>query len=90
MAPHPPALGALESPLGWMPRHDDLEWSGLGLTPDRFEGLMELDREAWLREPALHQELCAKLDNHLPEEFLLKHESLLASLRRAPGRWASH
>lgn len=86
MAPHLPALGALESALGWMPWHDDLACNGLGLTPDRFEGLMRLDREAWWRELALHQEL----DNHLPEEFLLKHESLLARLRRAAGRWASH
>jgi hypothetical protein len=86
MALHLPALGALESPLGWMPWHDDLACNGLGLTPDRFEGLMRLDREAWWRELALHQEL----DNHLPEEFLLKHESLLARLRRAAGRWASH
>ncbi len=24
------SAGAMESPLGWMPRHDDLEWNGLG------------------------------------------------------------
>ena len=84
------SAGAMESPLGWMPRHDDLEWNGLGLTPGRYAELMELDREGWLRELALHQEFFAKLDNHLPQEFLLKRESLLDSLRRTPERWATH
>ena len=83
------SAGALESPIGWMPRHDDLEWDGLDLTPDRFAELMRLDREAWLCELALHQEFFAKLDDRLPEEFLLKRESLLTSLQRAPERWTS-
>jgi phosphoenolpyruvate carboxykinase (GTP) len=82
------SAGAMESPLGWMPRHDDLELDGLGMNAERFAELMCLDREAWLRELDLHKELFAKLDHHLPEEFLLKRESLLASLQRSPGRWA--
>src|SRR5882762_8711572 len=47
------SAGAMESPLGWMPRHGDLEWNGLGLTPARYAELMELNREGWLRELAL-------------------------------------
>ncbi len=81
--------GAAESPLGWMPRHDDLELDGLGLNAERFAQLMSLDRDAWLHELDLHQELFAKLDNHLPEEFLLKRESLFASLQRSPSRWTA-
>jgi phosphoenolpyruvate carboxykinase (GTP) len=81
------AAGAMESPLGWMPRHDDLELDGLGLNAERFSELMGLDRGAWLRELDLHQELFAKLDNHLPDEFLRKRESLLASLQRSPESW---
>jgi phosphoenolpyruvate carboxykinase (GTP) len=83
------STGALESPVGWMPRHDDLEWDGLDLPPDRFGELMRLDREAWSRELALHREFFAKLADRVPEEFLLKLESLHASLQRAPERWTS-
>ena len=81
--------GAMESPLGWMPRRGDLEWNGLNLAPDRYEELMQLDREGWLRELALHQELFATLDNHLPQEFLRKREFLLDSLQRTPERWTT-
>ncbi len=83
------SAGAMESPLGWMPRLDDLEWEGLDLDDERFAELMRLDREAWSCELALHQELFAKLDNHLPEEFLLKRESLLSSLQHSPESWVS-
>jgi phosphoenolpyruvate carboxykinase (GTP) len=84
------SAGAMGGPLGWMPRHDDLEWKGLGIAPDRYAELMALDPDAWLRELALHQELFAKLGNHLPQEFALKLKSLLDSLRRTPERWATH
>jgi len=83
------STGALESPVGWMPRHDDLEWDGLDLPADRFAELMRLDREAWSSELALHQELFAKLDDRLPEEFQRKRDSLIASLQRTPERWIS-
>ena len=84
------SAGALESPLGWIPRHDDLQWDGLDLTGERFAELMRLDREAWSIELALHQELFAKLGDRLPEEFVLKRDALLASLQGTPERWASH
>ncbi len=83
------SAGARETPLGWMPRHEDLEWSGLGLTPERFEELMLLDRDAWSQEVASHRELFRNLENHLPEEFMIRYEALIAGLEQAPGPWAA-
>jgi len=81
------SAGALESPLGWMPRRDDLDWNGLDIPAERFDELMSLNRDAWSRELGLHQELFAKLGDRLPEEFPRKRESLLSSLLRAPEQW---
>ena len=79
--------GAAESPLGWMPRRRDLEWTGLDVPAERFEEMMSLERDGWIRELLLHEELFVKLYDRLPKEFVLRRELLLASLWRAPARW---
>lgn len=81
--------GAAESPLGWIPRHDDLEWLGLDLPPENFSELMALDRNAWLDELELHEELFARLEDRLPEELGRRRENLAAHLRQAGGNWTS-
>jgi phosphoenolpyruvate carboxykinase (GTP) len=80
--------GATESVLGWMPRATDLEWHGLDESVrSRYSELMSIDRELWIQELARHEELFAKLEEKLPQEFVLKRELLLATLRRSAERW---
>jgi len=82
--------GAAESPLGWVPRRDDLEWNGLDLPQASFSELMSLDRDAWLDELELHQELFARLEDRLPEELGRRRDDLAERLGRAPGRWTAN
>jgi phosphoenolpyruvate carboxykinase (GTP) len=80
--------GAVRSVLGWMPRKQDLEWTGLGATaPAHFGDLMAVERDAWSQELHMHDELFAKLGDKLPNELALRRELLLASLERSPERW---
>jgi len=80
--------GATESVLGWMPRAQDLEWSGLDAgVRNRFGELMSIERDAWIQELLRHEELFVKLYDKLPRELTLKRELLLASLSRSPERW---
>ena len=37
---------AVESPIGWMPRYEDIEWNGLDFPADKFHELMTVDRDA--------------------------------------------
>jgi phosphoenolpyruvate carboxykinase (GTP) len=78
---------AIESPLGWMPRYDDIDLSGLNLTKEQFNKLMEVDREAWKQEILSHEELFEKLYDRLPKEFILMRELILSSLWRSPAKW---
>lgn len=79
---------AAESPLGWMPRYEDLNWDGLeDFGPERFDKLMEVDRELWKEEILSHQALFDKLYDKLPKEFLFMRELTLSSLWRSPERW---
>ncbi len=79
---------AIESPLGWMPRREDLVWEGLqGMTPDQFYELMSVDTEAWKQEISSHEDLFSKLYDKLPKEFIFMRELILSSLWRSPKHW---
>ncbi|AAM73448.1 MAG TPA: phosphoenolpyruvate carboxykinase [Chlorobaculum sp.] len=79
---------AVESPLGWMPRYESLDWRGLdGFTRDKFSTLMSVDREAWKQELFSHEELLEKLYDRLPKEFTHIRELMLSTLWRSPEHW---
>jgi phosphoenolpyruvate carboxykinase (GTP) len=78
---------AIESPLGWMPRYEDMEWTGTDYPRERFDEVMTIDREAWKKEILGHGELFERLWDKLPKEFTHMRELLLASLWRSPKRW---
>ncbi|RMG57176.1 MAG: phosphoenolpyruvate carboxykinase (GTP), partial [Bacteroidetes bacterium] len=78
---------AVESPIGWMPRYEDLEWEGLDFTKEDFERIMEVDREAWKTEVLAHEELFSRMYDKLPKEFFFMREMLLSALWRSPEHW---
>jgi phosphoenolpyruvate carboxykinase (GTP) len=78
----------IESPLGYMPRYEDLNLDGLeNFTPEQFYELMSIDREVWKQEILSHEELFIKLYDRLPKEMLAVRELLLSSLWRSPEKW---
>jgi phosphoenolpyruvate carboxykinase (GTP) len=57
----------VETPLGIMPRYEDLNWAGLDKLSDaQFAELTKVDTRSWKEELALHDEFFAKLGKHLP------------------------
>ncbi|MEM8893233.1 MAG: phosphoenolpyruvate carboxykinase domain-containing protein, partial [Bacteroidota bacterium] len=80
--------GAVESPIGYMPRFEDINWEGLDFSRDEFDAIMNIDREAWKKEVLMHEELFEKMYDKLPKEFLFMRELLLSSLWRSPETWA--
>src|SRR5437588_3474206 len=82
------SAGSIESPIGWMPRYEDLDWRGMeDFTREQFNELMSVDRDAWQRELLSHEELFVKLYDRLPKELLFIRELILSSLWRSPERW---
>lgn len=79
---------AVESPIGWMPRYQDMDWTGLDdFHSDDFDKVMTVDREAWKKEVLAHEELFANAYDKLPKEFLFMRELLLSALWRSPEKW---
>jgi phosphoenolpyruvate carboxykinase (GTP) len=71
---------ARETPIGWMPRYEDMEWKGMDLSKERFEELQKFDREAWRKEVIEHEELFIRLHDHLPKEMVYERELLICRL----------
>jgi phosphoenolpyruvate carboxykinase (GTP) len=63
--------GGVETPLGIMPRFQDLRWTGLEekVTAEEFDKLAQVDTAGWKEELALHDEFFAKLGSRLPTEL---------------------
>ena len=79
--------GSVESPLGWMPKYEDIEWDGLDFSKQQFDDLMAVDREEWKREILSHEELLERIYDRLPREFGALRELLLSGLWRSPEHW---
>ncbi len=73
------ALGK-ETPIGWVPHYDDVEWKGLDFPREKFEALQAFDREAWRNEVLGHEELFLDLHDRLPPEAIYERELLICRL----------
>ena len=79
--------GAVESPIGWMPRYENMDWSGSDFSQEQFDEIMTIDREEWKKELLGHQELFERMYDQLPKEYLFMRQLLLSGLWRSPARW---
>jgi phosphoenolpyruvate carboxykinase (GTP) len=71
---------AKETPIGWMPKYEDIEWQGLDYPKEKFEELQAFDRDAWRNEVLGHEELFLELHDRLPPETIYERELLICRL----------
>jgi phosphoenolpyruvate carboxykinase (GTP) len=71
---------ASESPIGWMPRYESIDWRGLDFPKEVFDELQSFDAAAWRRELVDQQELFIDIHDHLPPELVYERELLICRL----------
>jgi phosphoenolpyruvate carboxykinase (GTP) len=71
---------AKETPIGWMPKYEDIEWRGLDFPREKFEELQAFDRKAWRAEVLGHEELFLDLHDRLPAEMIYERELLICRI----------
>ncbi|CAA6605230.1 Phosphoenolpyruvate carboxykinase (GTP) [Rhodospirillaceae bacterium LM-1] len=78
---------AVESPLGFVPQYEDLEWSGLDYSRDKFQELMRVDQGAGVADAQSQEELFDRFFDRAPKEMLYERMLLKSRLWRAPAVW---
>jgi phosphoenolpyruvate carboxykinase (GTP) len=71
---------AKESPIGWVPYYEGIDWTGLAFTRAQWDQVMAIDRAAWKQQTLGHEELFLKLSEHLPKELIFERERLVCRL----------
>jgi phosphoenolpyruvate carboxykinase (GTP) len=69
-----------ETPVGWVPKYEDIHWEGLEFSKADWESIMTVRREEWRREVIGHEELFLELHEHLPKEMVYERELLICRL----------
>lgn len=72
---------AVESPIGYLPKKEDLNLEGLDISEADLDELLKVDKEVWLDEVAQIKELYAGFDR-LPEELANQLKALEERLNK--------
>ncbi|MGD1107105.1 MAG: phosphoenolpyruvate carboxykinase (GTP) [Terracidiphilus sp.] len=69
-----------ETPIGWTPYYEDMEWAGLDISRAQFDQMQEVNRAAWRKELIGHEELFIDVHDHLPPEMIYERELLICRI----------
>ncbi|MEX7541142.1 phosphoenolpyruvate carboxykinase domain-containing protein, partial [Acinetobacter baumannii] len=58
---------AVETPIGFVPTYEDLNWEGTEFTKEQFDLITNQDKDQWVTEIESHTELFNKLGERLPK-----------------------
>ena len=71
---------AVEAPIGYLPKPDDINPEGLDFSVDALKSILEVDRDLWLQEIKDIEEFYKKFGNKVPAELKKQLEILKAKL----------
>jgi phosphoenolpyruvate carboxykinase (GTP) len=71
---------AIETPIGFIPKYEDIEWAGLKFSKQDFEQVMSFDQAAWSAEVVSQEEFFFKLRDRLPKQLINERQQLIGRL----------
>ncbi len=69
-------VDAVETPIGYVPKAEDLELEGLDITLDTVRELLSIDKEAWKEDAADIREFYALVGDRVPDTLYKELEAL--------------
>ncbi len=74
-------VDAVETAIGYLPKKEDLDLTGLDISDEVLDELLSVDKEVWLEETKGISEFFAKFGDRLPKELAAELEGLKARLQ---------
>ena len=69
-------VDAVETAIGYLPKAEDLDVSGLDLSDEVMAELLSVDKEAWLDDVENQKEFFAPLGDRMPAELIEEQKNL--------------
>jgi phosphoenolpyruvate carboxykinase (GTP) len=66
----------VETPIGHLPRREELNVDGLSLADGALDRLLAIDREGWVEALRSQSEFFARFGTRLPKEMMQEHDHL--------------
>ncbi|MEA5050386.1 MAG: phosphoenolpyruvate carboxykinase (GTP) [Oscillospiraceae bacterium] len=73
---------AVETPIGYEPKPEDIDLDGLDVTKDTLKGLLAIDKDLWVEETKGIEEFYAKFGSKLPAKLREELDGLKARLAK--------
>ncbi len=75
-------VGARETPIGYLPKPEDLDLSGLDIAPQSVQALLSVDESSWRKELQQFAEYLDGFADRLPASLREEHSRVTAALPR--------
>ncbi len=73
-------VGALETPIGFLPKAGDIDVQGVDLLPGAMDALLAVEAKNWRTEMASVEAYLLEFGEHLPGELLAEHRRVVSGL----------
>ena len=73
-------VGAVETPIGFLPKAGDIDVKGLDVSSATLDQLLAVDPEQWRKEMQSIGEYFAEFGDRLPAELKVEHQKVLSAL----------
>jgi phosphoenolpyruvate carboxykinase (GTP) len=73
-------VGAVETPIGYLPKPGDIDMRGLDVSKDALDQLLAVDPNQWRAEMENIGEYFAEFGERLPEELHEQHQKVVRAL----------
>ena len=74
---------AIDTPIGFLPKAEDIDTSGLDITKESMEELFHVNKEQWLEEMESIREYFLEYGERMPEMLLDEHRKVVNKLEQS-------